>query len=155
MTSSKTIFGGLHQDIRGIVSFVNDFDLTPVKRFYQIHHTETETFRGWQGHQKESKWFYCSQGGFIINCVKLQKWDNIGQNEIPITIGTEGSDFVEYFELKSESPCVLYVPSGYATGFKALSPHSTLLVYSDLTVSESQADDFRFDINTWAFKNAL
>jgi dTDP-4-dehydrorhamnose 3,5-epimerase-like enzyme len=155
MTSSKTIFGGLHQDIRGIVSFVNDFDLTPIKRFYQIHHTETETIRGWQGHQKESKWFYCSQGGFVVNCVKLKNREHIEQSETPNTLGTERDDFVEYFELKSESPCVLYVPSGYATGFKALTPHSTLFVYSDFTVSESQADDFRFDINTWAFKKAL
>lgn len=142
MHTLKIIRGGLHEDDRGIVSFVNDFDLTPIKRFYQIHHLSTDIIRAWQGHKKESKWFHCTQGEFILNCVRPQKWEN--------PLGTEE---VQYFELKSQSPCVLYVPCGYVTGFKALMSHSTLMVYSDFTLSESQTDDFRFDINTWLFKN--
>jgi dTDP-4-dehydrorhamnose 3,5-epimerase-like enzyme len=133
--------GGFHEDHRGKVSFVNNFDMTLVRRFYQINHPHTDIIRAWQGHQKESKWFYCVEGSFAINYVQ--------PNNLLITNGDEN---VECIELSSTNPKILHIPSGFVTGIKATVPNSILLIYSDFTVSESKADDFRFDINTWKFK---
>ena len=138
----KVIEGGLHQDSRGIVSFVNEFDMTAVKRFYQIKQSNTELIRAWQGHQKESKWFHCVEGSFTINYVQPDSWNNPG-----------GDESIEMSELNSHNPTILHIPNGYVTGIKANIPNSILMVYSDFTLSESQSDDFRFDINTWSFKN--
>ena len=138
----KVIEGGLHQDSRGIVSFVNDFDMTAIKRFYQIKQSNTELIRAWQGHQKESKWFHCVEGSFTINYIQPDSWG------IP-----SGKEPVNHTELNNHSPKILHIPSGYVTGIKANIPDSILMVYSDFTLSESQSDDFRFDINTWLFKN--
>jgi dTDP-4-dehydrorhamnose 3,5-epimerase-like enzyme len=137
----QVIIGNTFQDKRGIVSFCNDFNLTPVKRFYQILHETTATIRAWQGHQKESKWFYCVQGHFIINFVKPDNWDK-----------GSGDETVEAIELSSQHPQVLYIPPQYATGIKAISPNSILMIYSDFTLDESKNDDFRFDLDTWKFK---
>jgi dTDP-4-dehydrorhamnose 3,5-epimerase len=134
--------GGIHQDNRGIVSFVNSFDLTPIKRFYQIKHQTTNIIRAWQGHQKESKWFYCVEGNFIINYAKPDSW-----------INPSGLESVSSQILEATNPHVLHIPPQYVTGIKANLPNSILIVYSDFTLLESQTDDFRFDINTWSFKN--
>jgi dTDP-4-dehydrorhamnose 3,5-epimerase-like enzyme len=139
---AKSIHGGFHEDQRGRVSFVNDFDMTLIKRFYQINHPDTNIIRAWQGHKKESKWFYCVEGSFIINYIKPEFWFNI-----------KGDETVERIELSNSNPQVLQVPYGFITGIKANIPNSILLVYSDFTLSESKLDDLRFDLNTWSFKN--
>ena len=133
--------GGFHEDQRGKVSFANDFDMTLIKRFYQINHPYTDIIRGWQGHQKESKWFYCVEGQFTINYIQPKDWQN-----------ANGDEHVYRIELSCSNPQVLHIPSGFVTGIKAILANSILMIYSDFTVSESQADDFRFDINTWTFK---
>lgn len=137
-----SIKGGIHHDNRGEVSFVNDFDLSPIKRFYQIKHQTTDTIRAWQGHQKESKWFYCVQGSFTINYIKPDSWAN-----------PSGSEIINSEILESSNPKVLYIPPQYITGIKANLPNSIMIVYSDFILSESQTDDFRFNINTWSFKS--
>jgi dTDP-4-dehydrorhamnose 3,5-epimerase-like enzyme len=133
--------GGFHEDQRGRVSFVNDFDMTLIKRFYQINHPNTDIIRAWQGHQKESKWFYCVDGSFTINYVQPNNW-----------LIANGDENAECVELSSMNPIILHIPSGFVTGIKAGVPNSILLIYSDFSVSESKDDDFRFDINTWKFK---
>ena len=138
----KIIEGGLHQDNRGIVSFVNAFDMTAIKRFYQIKQSNIELIRAWQGHQKESKWFYCVEGSFTINFMQPDSWTH-----------PSGDERIGVIQLNGSKPKVLYIPSGYVTGIKANIKNSILLVYSDFTLAESQSDDFRFDINTWFFKN--
>jgi dTDP-4-dehydrorhamnose 3,5-epimerase-like enzyme len=142
MNLVQIINGGFHEDQRGKVSFVNDFDMTLVKRFYQINHPHTDIIRAWQGHQKESKWFYCVEGSFTINYVQPKNW-----------INSNGDEKVERVEISHTNPQVLQVPSGFVTGIKANIPNSILLVYSDFTLLESKLDDFRFDLNTWSFKN--
>ena len=54
LKSYELITGGVFEDQRGKVVFVNDCDLTNVKRFYHIHHPNTYTVRAWQGHKIES-----------------------------------------------------------------------------------------------------
>jgi len=138
LNSIQLIEGGTHSDERGTISFVNDFDLTNTVRFYRISHPNTSIVRAWQGHQKESKWFHCYQGSFLIKLMKIDNWDKPSKDLVP-----------QIFELKSEQSQVLYIPHGYASGFKALEEDSSILVFSDLTTEESKEDDIRFEKNYW------
>lgn len=138
----KIIQGASHSDLRGVVSFVNDFDLTEVKRFYQIINSNTEVIRGWQGHRKETKWFYCNTGSFLINYVKPDNW-----------FSSSGNEKVAFAILEAKNPCILLIPANFATAIKAIEPNSILTVYSNFTLLESQNDDYRFDLNTWKPKD--
>ncbi len=138
ISSPKLITGGIFKDERGAVSFVNDFDMTSVKRFYQIKHKDIKTVRAWQGHKIERKWFYCTAGSFLLNLIKIDDWKNPSSDLIP-----------ETFVLKAGVSNILSVPSGYANGFKALEENSTLMTFSDQSIDEAKTDDFRFDKNYW------
>ncbi len=134
----ELIEGGSFTDERGTVAFVNDFDLKDVRRFYTITHPETETVRAWQGHREESKWFYCLRGSFRVAVVKIDDWEN-PSDKLPASS----------FTLNESESQVLFVPPGFANGFRALKPGSELLVFSDKSLDESAGDDFRFDKNLW------
>jgi len=134
----KLIEGGLHVDERGSVAFVNNFDLQSTKRFYSITHPDTSVIRAWQGHKKESKWFFCSKGAFLVLLVKIDDWE---KPSIDLKVMS--------FQLFQNKPQVLFVPPGYANGFRAVEPSSTLFVFSDKNLSASKDDDYRFDKNLW------
>lgn len=132
------IQGGTHEDQRGKLTFFNDFDMSPVKRFYIIEHPHTEVVRAWQGHQKEQKWFYVLKGVFKIVLVQPDNWQK-----------PSGSLSTEEYILRPVENTVLHVPGNYATGFKALEPKSKIMVFSSFTVEESSKDDYRFDKDLW------
>lgn len=52
-------------------------------------------------------------------------------------------------EVKIFEPRVLCIPPGYANGIKALVAGSTLSVYSDLSLAESEKDRWSFDQSLW------
>jgi dTDP-4-dehydrorhamnose 3,5-epimerase len=136
---SPTLFSGhQHLDARGRISFINDCDLTRVKRFYVIEPAGTEIIRAWQAHQREEKWFYVVEGSFKIVLVKLDEWKN-PSSQLP---------FEEYI-LPASQTQILYVPGGYANGFQSLEPKSKIMVFSSFTVEESTKDDFRYDKSLW------
>jgi dTDP-4-dehydrorhamnose 3,5-epimerase-like enzyme len=144
------ITGGSHTDSRGRLLFFNDFDMSDIKRFYQItshqsqitNHqspvTNHQTVRAWQGHKIEEKYFYVSRGKFLICLVKIDDWRNPSR-DLPVT----------KYILKAASPQILHVPAGFANGIKALESDSILIVFSNLSLNESQKDDYRFDANLW------
>jgi len=138
LENPKIIEGGIHQDSRGILKYFNDFDLQPVKRFYISEHTDVTTIKAWQAHKLESKWFYVIQGKFKIVLIKVLDWNNPQLNNT-----------VEEFIIEANEHKILYIPNGYATGFQALINDSKLMVFSDFNLSDSLADDFRFDKNLW------
>jgi len=57
------IEGNIHRDERGVVRFVNDFDMKKVVRMYCIK-PKLGVVRAWQGHKRETKWFYVAKGSF-------------------------------------------------------------------------------------------
>lgn len=138
MSNSYLIKGDTFRDERGIVSFVNDFRLDNIKRFYVITHPDLSVVRAWQAHKFELKYFYCLKGEFLLNLVKIDNWSNPSR-ELK----------VETYKLKEEISQVLQVPAGYASGFKALRMDSQLLVFSNKTTEESKDDDFRYNANYW------
>ncbi|GMT46334.1 MAG: hypothetical protein IEMM0006_2166 [bacterium] len=130
--------GGTFSDQRGTLRFVNDFLMNDVIRFYIIRHNNTELIRAWQAHKQERKYFYVLKGRFVVAYLKLNKFDNPDMSLKP-----------EYTVLSELESKVLALPEGYANGLKALEPDAEIMVFSNLTVEESQKDDYRFPAEWW------
>ena len=58
MVSHKLIKGEQFSDNRGSLNFFNAFDMSEIKRLYEIEPIDDHIIRAWQGHQYEKKWFY-------------------------------------------------------------------------------------------------
>jgi dTDP-4-dehydrorhamnose 3,5-epimerase-like enzyme len=134
----KLIDGGIFQDERGTLRFVNDFNFSDVKRFYQIENSSFDIVRAWQGHKVENKYFFVTSGSFIVCCVNINDWDNPSP-DLP----------VEKIVLTANDSSILMIPAGYANGFKALEGGSKLIVFSSNTLEEANDDDYRFDADMW------
>ena len=143
-TTNKPVLikGGFFEDQRGRLDFVNEFDLTLIKRFYFITNSSTNIVRSWQGHKIESRWFYCVKGSFKIKIIKIDDWQNPSENLKPIT-----------HILNSETPQVLYIPNGYVNGIKAIKEESKLMILSDYKLGANPDDDYRFESNKWKKSN--
>lgn len=138
MEGPKLIKGGLAVDDRGQVGFVNDFRMDDVKRFYHISNHSKGFVRAWHGHKHERKYFFVTDGAFMICGVALDDWEKPSQ-ELEI----------HKFVLSDKNPSILYLPKGFANGFMSLTDNAKLMVFSSSTFEESLADDFRFDAAYW------
>jgi len=138
MVQTIEIEGSTFSDTRGKIKFFNTFDMAQIVRFYEISPVSTDIIRGWQGHHKEKKWFYCHTGSFVINTVNIMAKDTPMNNRIP-----------QRYVLKENSPVILEVPEGNATAFKSMELGSKLMVFSNFTLEESISDDIRFPLETW------
>jgi|TARA_R100000664_G_scaffold31141_1_gene44453 dTDP-4-dehydrorhamnose 3,5-epimerase len=131
MEEPKIISGGLAVDDRGVVSFINDFNFSNVKRFYQVENHRQGFIRAWHGHKKEGKYVYVCQGSALVGAVNMET------NEI------------NKFVISSKSPKILWIPPGYANGFKNLEENTKIIFYSTSTLEESMGDDIRFEYDKW------
>ena len=137
-TRPYIIKGGNYTDERGQLEFFNKFDMSPIKRVYFTTHCDIEVVRAWQGHTIESRWFRCVNGGFNVKLVEIDNWEN----------PSDDLKVIEY-ELTSEKQEILYIPKGYANGFKALKPDSKLMIMSNYAFNEIENDQIRFNQNNW------
>lgn len=138
MYEANIIDGGNFEDERGKLTFINAFDMAPIRRCYIIWHENTAVIRAWQGHRQEQKWFHVLEGAFEVVLVQPDNWEAPRQ-DLPVQV----------FHLSAAQTQVLHVPGGFATGFKAELPGSRMIVYSDASLEESKVDDFRFDAGLW------
>ena len=122
-----------HLDERGRVDFINDFDMSLVKRRYQISPKTTSLVRAWQGHGIEKKWFQVLTGKFLIRLIRLEDMQN-----------KTSTPTIFEFILSADDNSVLYIPGGFANGFQAVDDNSRLMVYSDKHLEEAAGDDYRF-----------
>ncbi|MDR0261944.1 MAG: WxcM-like domain-containing protein [Sphingobacterium sp.] len=134
------IQGGIAKDHRGQLRFVNDFDMSLVKRFYIIKNADLNLVRGWRAHRLEQRWFYVLSGKFSVDVVKIDNWDQTSPN-LPI----------EKVILDTAENKVLHLSAGYGTAFQALKPNSELLVFSDFGIENAQNDDYTYPLEY--FKN--
>lgn len=135
MIETNVIQGGIAQDQCGQIRFVNDFDMTLVKRFYIIKNADTKSIRGWRAHRIEQRWFYVLSGTFSIDFVKIDDWKEPDCN-LP----------VQNVILSANDLKLLHIPCGYGTSFRALDSDSELLVYADYSITNAALDDY-----TWPF----
>ena len=140
-TGPALIPGGSHTDHRGTISFVNDFDMSQIKRFYIIQNNDTSTIRAWRGHITEQRWFSVVQGEFLIRLVKIDDWKSPSKDLA-----------VEEYSLSSENPEVLHIPTGYASWVKAAIDHSKLIVFADHGIEHAKEDDYLFPEDYFNFK---
>jgi dTDP-4-dehydrorhamnose 3,5-epimerase len=143
MKSIELLAGEVFKDARGQISSLNNFHFDGVKRMYILHHPNTETRRGWNGHQFERKWFYCIKGAFDISVVTIDNWDAPSPTLRP-----------EIHHLSGDQSALLCVPAGRASLIQATTPDSILMVLSDKTLAESAADSYKFDMNLWTTPEA-
>lgn len=129
--SFKILKGGIYADDRGFLRFVNDFDFSNVKRFYQVENHRQGYIRAWHGHKKEAKYVYVPKGSALVGIVNLE------------------TEEVNKFTLSSQSPSILYVPPNHANGFKTLEDDTILMFFSTSTMEETKGDDYRFDWDKW------
>lgn len=127
--------GGQHEDSRGTLYFVNEFDMSPVKRMYVIEHPNPEIRRGWRAHKLEHRWFHVLEGSFEVNLIEIDDWANPSRDLV-----------LKTFVLSAQKLEVLSVPKGYASGFKALQRNSKFIVYADALIEEAKNDDYQYPI---------
>lgn len=125
-------------DDRGQIIFANSFDFKNIKRFYVVSNHRSRFIRAWHGHKKESKFIIVLHGTALICAVKIDNWKKPNKNQL-----------VEKFILSEKKPKILFIPGGYANGFKTLEKNTKLLIYSTSSISQSTNDDFRFDSKYW------
>ena len=136
--STFIISGKKYTNERGELQYYNNFDMSQIKRVYFTIHTNKEVIRAWQGHIIESRWFCCVNGGFNVKLVEIDNWENPSK-ELKVL----------KYKLTSEKQEILYIPSGYVNGFKALQTDSKLMIMSNYGFNEVENDEFRFDKNKW------
>lgn len=135
------IKGYTFEDVRGDVTFSNEFDMTDIKRHYVLIHKASSVTRAWQGHKCERKWMKCIEGSFTINLIK------------PLDVNNpNGKEKIDIIILNAQEANILFIPGGYFTGLKANNPFSTMIVFSDFFLNESKNDDIRKAQDFWLFK---
>lgn len=127
------IQGGQHVDHRGILTFLNDFDMSEIKRFYIIQNKDIEVVRAWRAHKIEQRWFYSVAGGFLIRVVKIDSFESPAK-DLP----------VEEYLISADGNQVLHVPVGYATSVQAITNESKLLVFADYAIENAKFDDYLY-----------
>lgn len=142
-TAPGLIQGGRHQDARGTVSFVNGFQFKGVDRFYWVKAGRASVPRGWVGHRREHKWFTVVAGKSLIAVVAPDDWSQPAR-DLPVT----------RFKLSADTPQVLHVPPGYATGSVNFSPDTVLMIFSSGKIEDVAGDDFRFPVDQWPIQGS-
>ena len=134
----KTILGGLAVDDRGSVSFVNDFDMQVVRRFYVVRNHRSGFIRAWHAHRREAKYAYVMTGSAIVAAVKIDNWEHPSKNAT-----------VHRQILSAQKPAVFFIPSGFANGFMTLTSDAVVMFLSTATLEESMGDDVRYPADYW------
>jgi dTDP-4-dehydrorhamnose 3,5-epimerase len=130
--------GGLAFDDRGSVSFVNEFPFRDFRRFYTIKNQAPGFVRAWHGHQTEYKAYFVTSGQVVVGAVKVDDWTN------------PSPDLEVHTQVMSvTNPGILFIPGGYANGFKSLTDDAQVLLFSNFSLEESLDDDIRFDPKFW------
>jgi dTDP-4-dehydrorhamnose 3,5-epimerase-like enzyme len=137
----RIIDGGIARDERGQLTFVNDFNMNDVKRFYIVENFSLEVVRAWHGHEKEAKYVFVISGSAFVGAVFLDDLKKPNKK-----------NKIHKYILTAEKPQVLYIPIRYANGFKALEPGTKVKFFSTSTLEESKNDDFRFPQDYWGNK---
>ena len=133
--AQKVTIGSQHADESGVITYINDFDVSIVKRIYFIENRDAEFIRGWQGHKIEQRWFTVVRGSFLIKLIKIDDW-----------IAPSTTLEQECFTLSPENLLTLHIPQGFVTSIQSLEENSKLMVLADYFSGEIQ-DDFRFAVD--------
>ncbi len=133
----RVIEGNNFVDDRGILTFYNGLTFEGIKRVYLVRNHQAGYIRAWHGHKHEGKYVQAIQGSALVAAAPLENME------------IESTD---KYVLSEHNPRILYIPPGYANGFKTLTENCILQFFSTSTLEESRFDDIRFHynkINIW------
>ena len=138
--NEKVIFieGGISVDDRGELLFCNDFDMKEIRRFYQVSNHSSNFIRAWHAHKYEAKFVCVISGATILASVKIDNW-NEPSKDLKI----------ERFVLSERKPGSLFIPPGYAHGYKTLVPDTRIMFFSTKPLDKSIDDDYRYEAYYW------
>lgn len=136
--SVKIISGDSSFDDRGVVKFINDFNFKNVKRFYQVTNHNTKIIRAFHAHKKEQKYVYVAKGTILLCLAPIVNFSSPSKKTK-----------VRRIILSDKKPQIVYVPEGYANGFRSLEKDSVVIFYSTSTLIQSQKDDYRYPHDYW------
>ena len=122
----KLIKADVAIDGRGELLFCNNFNMSKIKRFYQISNFKTPFVRAWHGHRFEDKYIIVSKGAALLAVVKIDNWTKPNKNLD-----------VKKFVLNDKKPKLLFIPGGFAHGYKTLLRDTRLIVFSTSTLLQS------------------
>jgi dTDP-4-dehydrorhamnose 3,5-epimerase len=134
----RLLEGGLAIDDRGQLAFVRSFDFKGIKRFYIVENFSTQIIRAWHGHIKEAKYVLVVRGSAIVAAVEMNDTERPNR-----------SNPVHRFVLSARKPGVLFIPAGYANGFRSLEEGTKIVYFSTCSLEESKNDDYRFPFDYW------
>ena len=132
MDKPQVFEGGIGIDDRGFISYCNDFNFNGVKRFYQVSNYNNDIIRAFHGHNNEEKYVFVPKGSIMVLIVPIEELINKTYRK------------VYKYILSSMKPSVLYIPRGYANGFRTLEDNTIIQFYSTSTLEDSLDDDIRF-----------
>jgi dTDP-4-dehydrorhamnose 3,5-epimerase-like enzyme len=132
-SNTKIIDGSVFADDRGKLRFINDFNFSDVKRFYQVENHRQGFIRAWHAHRNEGKYVYVASGSALVGVASLGN------------LNTEARKFT----LTSEKPQVLWIPPNHANGFMNLEDNTIVIFFSTSTLEDSKGDDIRFPWDKW------
>ena len=134
----RIIDGGLSIDDRGQVAFANDFDFRGIKRFYLVSNHKAGFVRAWHGHKKEAKYVLVVKGAALVGAVAINDWQSPSQTAE-----------VHRHVLSEKIPRLVYIPPGYANGFKSLSDDTQLIFFSTFTMEQTLNDSVNYSADYW------
>ena len=132
------IKGGLAVDDRGTLLFANDFGFEGIRRFYVVENHSRDVVRAFHGHKKEAKYVLVLAGSAIVAAVEMDHETKPNKK-----------NKVHRFVLSAKNPHILFIPAGYANGFRSLEDGTKVVFYSTSSLDESKGDDFRFPHDYW------
>ena len=138
--NEKAIFieGGISVDDRGELLFCNDFDMDGIRRFYQVSNHSSNFIRAWHAHKYEAKYVYVITGATLLVAVKIDNWDEPNKDLE-----------MERFVLSEKKPGLLFIPAGYAHGYKTLVADTKIMFFSTASLDKSIDDDYRYEAYYW------
>lgn len=134
----KVINGGISVDDRGELHFFNSINFKKIKRFYMMNNHTNNFIRAWHGHKKESKIITILNGTAMVCAVKINNWKKPNKN-------------IKIFRkvISCKKPELILIPKGFANGTMNLEKNSKLIFFSDSTLEQSKADDYRYPFDYW------
>ena len=136
---AELIAGGLFNDERGRISFVNSFAFLDIKRFYIVQNKGINFLRGWNFHRTESKFFYALIGVFKIGIVEAGS-----DGQLP-----DRNHKPQFFILEASRPSILAIPPMHANMVINLTEGAQLLIFSDMNVENSIEEKIRIPKDHW------
>lgn len=130
--------GGLAVDDRGTLRFANEFQFDGVRRFYMVSNHSVGLVRAWHAHRHEAKYVFVVSGAAIVGAVEIDDWSLPGKDME-----------VQRYVLSADKPGILFIPPGFANGFKSLTQDTRLMFFSTATLEQSRRDDVRYDAHYW------